>query len=74
MGQKNASEDGDDVRLGSKVEELAANTISLLHPWELTVQQTLRLGGSGPISEVGGQWFDMVTLTSLERRVFHAWS
>jgi hypothetical protein len=38
------------VRNGSKAEELTASTTSLLHPWELTIQQTLRLGGSGPKS------------------------
>src|SRR6185312_5861669 len=27
-----------------------ASTTSLLHPWELTVQQMLRLGGPGPQS------------------------
>ena len=37
-----------DFRLGSKSEELTASTTSPLHPWELTVQQMLRLDGSGP--------------------------
>jgi hypothetical protein len=34
-------------RFGSKAEELTASTTSLLRPWELTVQQMLRVGGSG---------------------------
>jgi hypothetical protein len=41
-----------DHTLGSKAEELTASTTGLLHPWELTIQQTLRLGGSGPDSEI----------------------
>ena len=40
------------VGFGSKAEELTASTTSLLHPWELTIQQTLRLGGSGPKAAV----------------------
>jgi hypothetical protein len=31
-------------------EELTARTTSLLHRWELTIQQTLRLGGSGQLT------------------------
>jgi hypothetical protein len=36
------------VGFGSKAEELTASTTGLLHPWELTISQMLRLGGSGP--------------------------
>ena len=44
-----------DDRFGSKAEELTASTTGLLHPWELTVQQMLRLGGSGPTDGVIGR-------------------
>ena len=37
---------------GSKAEELTESTTSLLHPWELTIQQMLRLGGSGPTGDL----------------------
>ena len=43
------------VCCGSKAEELTASTTGLLHPWELTVQQMLRLGGSGPTDGVIGR-------------------
>ena len=37
---------GANAAVGSKAEELTAGTTC----WELTIQQTLRLGGSGPIA------------------------
>jgi hypothetical protein len=45
---RSANERLPDVSCGSKAEELTASTTGLLHPWELTISQMLRLGGSGP--------------------------